>query len=60
MLSNQHKTISPYVDASTPILLGDLRSSKTVVQSISGLTQTKCLKVMDESGTLLGYMPLYI
>ena len=60
LLSNQHKTISPYVDASVPILLGDLRSSKTVVQSISGLTQTKCLKVMDESGTLLGYMPLYI
>lgn len=57
--SNKNKLKSPYVDTSIPILLGDLRSSKTVMQSVSGLTQTKSLKVMDEEGTLIGYIPIY-
>ena len=44
---------------STPILLGDLRSSKAITQDISNMSQTKCLKVMDENGVLLGYLPIY-
>lgn len=58
--SNKNKIKSPYVDVSTPILLGDLRSSKTVTQDISSMSQTKCLKVMDEQGILLGYLPIYL